>query len=299
MYGAENFNAADSSSNRWTVVKRWLMEPMLHFIVVGALLFAADGLLNRRGEGDNSPIVRVTASEVDWLRETWTRQWQRPPDERELRGLISDYLKEGLLAREAREWGLDENDTIVRRRLAQKMEFLVQNTARLPDPLDEELLKLYTADSARNSIPAQISLSQIFFKTEAAARQALSRLESQTHDPVGDPSLLDTDYDKVDQKTLSNLLGADFAESVFGVAAGGWQGPFASGYGFHLVRIKGREAARQRPFDEVRQELLDAWHQKQQADAYRDFIAALFDKYEVIVEWSGEAPLDLLAEGSR
>jgi hypothetical protein len=93
-------------------------------------LFAAYAWLNRGG-GAAPDAVCITTAEVHWLQEMWARQWQRPPNEQELRGLIADYVKEALLAREARALGLDEHDTVVRRRLAQKLEFLVQDTAHL------------------------------------------------------------------------------------------------------------------------------------------------------------------------
>jgi hypothetical protein len=80
-------------------MRRWLKEPLLHFLVAGGLLFAAYGWLNR--ESVSTPnTVHITMAEVNWLRETWARQWQRPPSEQELRGLVTDYLKESLLARE-------------------------------------------------------------------------------------------------------------------------------------------------------------------------------------------------------
>jgi hypothetical protein len=119
----------------------------LHFLLVGGLLFAAYAWLD--GGSDATPrVVRITAVEVNWLKDTWARQWQRPPSEQELRGMVADYAKEALLARHAHELGLAENDTVVRRRLAQKMEFLVQDTARLAEPGEDELRQLYDDNRA-------------------------------------------------------------------------------------------------------------------------------------------------------
>jgi hypothetical protein len=101
---------------------RMLREPLLHFLLIGGLLFATYSWLRRGACDDTAPAgVRITASEVAWLKETWSRQWQREPTREELRGLATEFLKEELLAREARAMRLDENDTIVRRRLAQKV----------------------------------------------------------------------------------------------------------------------------------------------------------------------------------
>ena len=112
-------------------MKHWLKEPLLHFLVAGGVLFGAYAWLNHGAPENSAGVVRITASEVAWLKETWARQWQRAPDDRELQGLVADYLREELLAREARAMGLDEGDTIVRRRLAQKMTFLLEDTARI------------------------------------------------------------------------------------------------------------------------------------------------------------------------
>ena len=130
-----------------------------------------------RESADAPRTVRISVAEVNWLKETWARQWQRPPTEEELRGLVTDYLKETLLAREAAEMGLDENDTVIRRRLAQKMEFLVQDTARLAEPGDgSTALDSTAANQARYQAPARVSFSQLFFRNQADAQKGLAQL---------------------------------------------------------------------------------------------------------------------------
>ena len=119
-------------------MKRWLQEPLLHFLVGGAILFGIHAWVNP-GSADSdtaSRQIRIGAGEVRWLAETWERQWRRPPTQEELNGLVSNLLREELLAHEAKELRLDENDTIVRRRLAQKLEFMIQDTARLAEPTE-------------------------------------------------------------------------------------------------------------------------------------------------------------------
>ena len=161
-------------------MRHWLKEPLLHFLVAGGLLFAAYAWLNRGG-GEAPHAVPITATEVHWLKEMWARQWQRPPDEPELRGMVTDYVKEKLLAREARALGLDENDTIVRRRLAQKLEFLVQDTARLADPHEDELRQLYDTSRARYHTPARLSFTRAHDIVSVAARQ-LAAIEHRLED---------------------------------------------------------------------------------------------------------------------
>jgi hypothetical protein len=279
-------------------MRHWLKEPLLHFLVAGGLLFAAYTWLNRGG-GEVPGVVRITAAEVHWLKATWARQWQRPPSEQELRGVVADYVKEALLAREARALGLDQNDTVVRRRLAQKLEFLVQDTARLAEPHEDELRQLYDASRARYHTPARLSFTQLYFKTEAAARHGLEDLSTHSVDELGDRSLLERDYTQADEQTVTSLFGGAFASKVFTLEPGQWHGPVASGYGFHLVQISERQAAQPRPFDEVRAQVRDEWQRVQQAKASAQYFARLLQKYDVVVEESLQSLLGPLTEVVR
>jgi parvulin-like peptidyl-prolyl isomerase len=273
-------------------------EPLLHFLIAGGLLFAAYGWLNRES-ADAPRTVRISVAEVTWLKETWARQWQRPPSEQELRGLVTDYLKETLLAREAQELGLDENDTVVRRRLAQKMEFLLQDTARLAEPGEDVLRRFYDARRTQYQTPGRVSFTQLFFKTEAAARHALGELKTRDVADLGDPSLLERDYAQADEQTVAATFGPAFAGQVFALAPGEWHGPLASGYGFHLVRVDAQQAAQARPFDEVRAQVLDEWHRVQQEKAGKQFFAGLLKKYDVVVEDSVKPLIGPLSGGMR
>jgi hypothetical protein len=279
-------------------MRYWLKEPLLHFLVAGGLLFAAYAWLNR-GDGDTPRVVRITAAEVHWLKDMWAQQWQRPPNEQELRGIVADYVKEALLAREAHALGLDENDTVVRRRLAQKMEFLVQDTARLAEPGEDELRQLYDASRTRYQTPARMSFTQIYFKTAAAARQGLDELMTHSAAELGDRSLLEGEYARADEQTVTSLFGREFADKVFALEPYQWHGPVASAYGFHLVRISERQAAQPRPFDEVRAQVLNEWQRFQQARANAQFFAALLKKYDLVVEESVKPLIGPLAEVVR
>jgi len=273
----------------------WLKEPLLHFLLAGGLLFAAYAWINQ-GEDNEPRVVRISEAEVNWLRETWTRQWSRQPDEQELRGLVTGYLKEGLLAREAQELGLDENDTVVRRRLAQKMEFLVKDTARLAEPDEAELRRLYDDNRARYQTLARISFAQIYFRSEPAALQGLEDLATHSAAELGYPTLMERDYTDTDEQTVTSLFGPDFAEALFALEPSTWHGPVPSGYGFHLVRISEHQAAQPRPFDEVRSQLTEEWHRAQQIKTTEQFLAGLLKKYNVVVDESVKSLIGPLAE---
>jgi parvulin-like peptidyl-prolyl cis-trans isomerase-like protein len=203
-----------------------LREPLAHFLVAGTLLFAGHAWLNRGTEHSASEaagVVRLTANEVEWLKQSWTRQWQRPPAGDELKGLVADYLKEELLSREARALRLDVDDTIVRRRLAQKMSFLVEDTARVAAPSDDELRRFYEADRGRFQSPARVTFRHIFFNRDrqggAAAAQARQRLANSDASvdvaTLGDRFLLEYEFADSDERTITNLFGREFARRVF------------------------------------------------------------------------------------
>lgn len=279
-------------------MRGWFSEPLLHFLLAGGLLFAAYAWLNR-GEDEEPREVRITAAEVTWLKETWARQWQRSPNEQELRGLVTDYLKETLLAREAAEMGLDENDTVIRRRLAQKMEFLVQDTARLTEPSDAELRRFYEANRAHYQEPARVSFTQLFFRNQADAKQGLSQLAEQRPDELGDPSMLEGDHAEVDTQAVTSQFGDAFSRAVFGLDAGPWHGPVASAYGFHLVRVNARQDAQPLPYEAARAQVLEDWQREEQTQASQRFYAELLKKYDVVVDDSVKPLVGPLAGMAR
>ena len=278
-----------------------LKEPLLHFLVLGATLFGAYAWQNR-GTDEKNPVVQVRIGEgdVQWLKETWARQWQREPTQEELRGLATEFLKEELLAREARAMGLDENDTVVRRRLAQKLEFLIQDTSRLVEPTNEDLQRFYESNPDRFSDAARVSFTHVFFNrdrradAEADAKAAMEKL-SHADAPasaadMGDRLLIDTEFHDADEQIVSGQFGRDFARAVFALKPGRWQGPIASGYGLHLVRISELKPARKLEFSEVRAQVLELWRDQRQREDNEKYFAGLLRKYDVVID-EGVKPL--------
>jgi hypothetical protein len=286
---------------RFNAVKLF-KEPLVHFLLLGAVLFTVHAWLNRdRLTEDNARPVRITAQEIEWLKQIWTRQWQRPPTDDELKGLVAEYLKEELLSREARALQLDQNDTIVRRRLAQKMEFLLQDTTRIVEPTETELRRIYEAHPERFQTSALVSFTHIYFNRDqrgesaaADASQALQELSKPgapaSAPELGDRFLLEYDVVGQDEQAVANLFGREFAQTVFTLEPGQWQGPVESGYGLHLVRVAERQGPRLRAFDEVRQQVLEDWHRDRQKTVDEQYFAGLLKKYEIVVD-DGIKPL--------
>jgi len=279
-----------------------LKEPLLHFIVAGAVLFAAHAWLGTTQVATSGlEPVRIGKGQVAWLTETWSKQWLRQPSSEELKGLIDGLVTEDLLAREAKAMGLDQDDTIIRRRLAQKLNFLVEDTVRLADPAEDQLRTYYFANADRYRTAARLSFMQLYFNpeqhqdTETDARMVLAKLQTMAGRDVavtaGDPSLLNAELRDVDEQAVTSIFGPEFSRAVFALADGVWSGPVKSDYGDHLVFVETKTPAMQRPFDEVRDRVLEAWRAEQQRTANRDYIDRLRNKYGVVFDANVKALL--------
>jgi PPIC-type PPIASE domain len=276
---------------------RVLKEPLVHFLLAGAVLFGTYAWIIRTPERPTAyktAQAHVSAGDVRWLAENWTTQWQRPPTRGELRGLITDYLNEQLLAREARALGLEDNDVIVRRRLAQKLTFLIDDTARRAQPTEQELQQYYEANAQRFGSDARISFAHIYFSPQrradarSDATDALKLLLAEgattsTAD-LGDRLLIGSELRDETEQSISNILGPDFARAVFVLGIGRWSGPVQSGYGLHLVRVSTMKEARVAPLSEIRERVTAEWKREQETRAKDRYLAELRKKYDVVAD---------------
>ncbi|WP_192360060.1 peptidyl-prolyl cis-trans isomerase [Mesorhizobium mediterraneum] len=275
-------------------------EPLLHFAVVGAILFGGYSWLNdKQAEATIVEPVRIGEGDVRWLKQTWASQWLREPSADELKGLVDDLLSEKLMAREAQQMGLEQDDTIIRRRLAQKLKFLVEDTARLAEPTEAELRQFYALNLAHFETPGRLSFRQVYFNPErrkdaaADATAAMGALTANVEDDSieGDRLLFGDSFADTDELALSGMFGADFAREVFALEPGGWRGPVKSGYGFHLVLVTQRTATAPKPFETVRDAVLAEWRSAKQTEFSRDYLIALRNKYGVELDDSTKATL--------
>jgi PPIC-type PPIASE domain len=269
---------------------RLLKEPLLHFLVLGGLMFAAYSAIGTDHQTvQPQPIIRVTAADAEWLKGMWTRQWLRPPTDEEFSGLVIDHLKEEVFSREARALELDVGDTVVRRRLAQKMEFLLQDTIRTAQPTEADLRALYETRPDLTRIPPRVSFTQVFFQREQGdgrARASLAALSDANAEPdeQGDRLLLGDTFAEQDEQTLTNLFGAAFARAVLALPVGRWSGPIESAYGLHLVKVTEALPTPALSFPEVQLRIVDEWRRERQETANADLTKGLLRKYRLVVD---------------
>ena len=290
-----------------------LKEPLLHFLVIGALLFAAYAWVNR-DSGTAPPQVRLAQSDVSWLRETFALEHQRQPSEAELRGLVRDFVKEELFARQAQELGLNKDDIVVRRRLAQKMAFLLQDNSRAAAPSDDDLHRLYEAQRGRNPgnqaatqalfTRPRISFTQVFFSRDqrpdaaADAREALRILSGGTAPTatMGDRASFKTEFRNVDERAVANQLGAKFAAKIFELAPGAWQGPLGVEPRAAPGADQRARAGRAAPFDQVRDQIVEMWQAQSQRETEERTFAELLKKFQLVPDESVKALVEPLID---
>jgi len=272
-----------------------LREPLLHFLLLGGLIFAVLFEEEAPGTASVENQILIEAAEVERMAAAWEQRWQRPPSEAELSGLIGEAVREQVLYREALTLGLDRDDVVVRRHLRQKYEFLTQDLAYDTDPDDATLRAYFEAQGDRYAQSARVSFHQVLFsptrrgaQAEIDAVQTLADLkwatEPGTAETLGDITSLPSDLVGLDLHAIEAMFGPDFVAALQTVEPGRWAGPIASDFGLHLVWITGRAPGRRLAFEEVRQRVRDDWIYEQRVAANEAVYRKLLERYEVVVE---------------
>jgi parvulin-like peptidyl-prolyl cis-trans isomerase-like protein len=271
---------------------RVLREPLVHFLLLGALLF----LFSRwkSGPSDSGRIV-VTRVRIEQLATAFSRSWQRPPTERELAGLVEDYVKEEVYVREAIATGLDRDDTIIRRRLRQKLEFLTEDALEGAAPSDEDLRGYLKAHADSFRVEPRVAFRQVFLDrnrrgaaAQEQARALLVRLSSARPgadiSALGDSRMLPSVVELTPQSDVARVFGQEFAAQVTSLAPGSWAGPIASGYGLHLVEVTERVEGRLPELAEVRDAVARDWQGQRRKERKDSLFRSLLARYTVVVE---------------
>jgi hypothetical protein len=285
-------------------VKRLLREPLVHFLLLGALLFAASAVIRPGPAG--VPASRQIELGVDDLAQlviAYRAQWRRDPTPEEFDRMVEGKVQEEILYREALALGLDKDDTIVRRRMAQKMQFLAEGTAAARVPPPEELRAWFEQNRQRFALPSRVSFRHLYFspdrrgeRARADAEQALARLEGQPEDArvaatLADRFMFQDYYRDRAPEYLGKEFGPQFALAVARLPVGSWQGPVQSGFGWHLVFVDTLVPGRIPDFAEIEPEVRTAWLGEQKQIAWRKAYEAMRARYTVMLPAPpGDAP---------
>jgi hypothetical protein len=278
----------------------WWREPLLHFIVVGALMFGAYFGLNRgQGEADAPRQIVLTADDVLQMRIAWRAQGRAEPTPQQLQQMVETKVREEVLYREALAMGLQNDDVIVKRRLAQKMDFLAEDLSTLREPTRDELQQWHRTHADEFALPPRASFRHLFFGFDQRgaragddAAAALVRIAGKPADAAGlagDAFPLQGNYAERTPEQVAAAFGAPFARGLFALQPGAWPGPVESGFGWHLVFIEALTPGRVPDFDAVEAEVRASWQKHQRSEFKRAAYETMRAKYSVVLPPSDAA----------
>jgi hypothetical protein len=281
------------------LIHRLIREPLLHFLILGMCVFVGYHLF----ANPNRPVqgkIAVTQAKIDNLIDNFARSWNRPPTQDELNGLIRDYVREEASVREAIALGLDRDDTVIRRRLRQKMDFMIEDVAAQTEPSEKDLALFLRSHPEKFRTEGTTSFQHVYFNPSAhkqidqEIRQALEQLKNgRDFESYGDPILIDRVFKDASSDEIKGQFGEKFLGELDQVPIGQWSGPIESGLGLHLVfiteRKEGKEPDLNQIHDQVKREWANAKRVEMNERAYRDLLA----RYSVVIEQPAESKKEI------
>ena len=272
-------------------LRPWWRQPLFHFILAGALLFAIDWA-RTDDPAAASRQIRVGAEKVDQLRSRFERRHDRQPSDRELGELVDSYVRDEVLYREALKLGLHRSDRIVRRRLVQAMEFLTEDMTPLEEPDEAELRAYFREHRGEYRRRARYRFRHVFYPDRESfggenGEQAgpLERLgEGANWKKLGRPFIHGSRFRGLTSSEVDRKFGPGFAERLSKLPTGEWRGPVQSKFGRHFVYLEEKSGAGEVDFEDVREQVKKDLRERRRAEANRRAVRELRGKYEVTVE---------------
>jgi len=279
-------------------VIKLLREPLLHFLLIGAaLFFIYYTTADRSNFNQSKDIIVISPSDIDRLAYLFEKTWQRPPNDKELRGIVDDYLEEEVLYREALRLGLDKDDTVVRRRMRQKMEFLVNDISEQTEPTEKQLEEFLNNHKEKYRVDPTISFQHIYFKpdkdtekTKKRINDIKNKLYQQTTSlkdtqNIGDATMLPIELKQATLSEIDNQFGKGFGAKLSELDQKKWQGPIESAYGFHLIFLEEKTEGYVPNLSEIRNDVERDWQYALKKDLEQQYFKKKLVQYQVQIQW--------------
>ena len=269
-----------------------LKEPLFQFMLIGAVIFAVSEVA-AGWKDDGLRIISIDSDLEHYLENLYSAQFGARPETETLDHLINNYIREEVMYREALRLGLAEQDEIIRRRLIQKMEFLLTDSTDVSEPDAASIRTFYELHADEFTIPARVSFRHLYFSddnqdtitAEQRAGNALSSIQSgrfQEAAALSDKFQLNDHYVELDQREARQLFGqSQLIQGLFDAQVGRWSGPFQSGYGWHLILVEQRNENLLQPLDEVRDKVISAWRLENSTSQFESVLRDLMGRYQV------------------
>lgn len=272
-----------------SALKRLFREPLLQFLFFGLCIFIAAEWLESRRQND-AATIRIDANLQSYLQNLYNAQFGYQPSPDILRQLIDNHITEEVLFREALQVGLAREDEIIRRRLIQKMEYLILDSEIQAQAPDGALQSWYENHLEDYQLPARVTFKHIYFEDKneetPAKDRALAALANTDKGRIkGDRFPLQNEYSQLSPNEAAQLFGrTEFSSRLFTDPVGSWQGPWQSGYGYHLVLIENRTEPVTQNFEQVQDQVFTAWQKADQQQRFDDAIAERKKSYNIVWE---------------
>lgn len=273
------------SAQRW--LGAILREPLTHFLLAGLAMFLFFAWRGNAVDPASRTII-VDEAQVERLAAIWTQTWQRPPRGVEIDGMIRDYIKEEIYNREAIRLGLDQDDIVIRRRLRSKMEYLEGAAVENSIPSDATLQKWLDSHAAQYASDARFSFDQIYLG-EGGLADARRRADAIRGDltsgrawnRLGERISLPISMETAATSEIDRQFGDKFTAELARIKPGTWSGPVASGFGYHLVRVRQIAPGKAVRLSDVRQSVENDWRAATLKDRQARAYQALLDGYSI------------------
>jgi peptidyl-prolyl cis-trans isomerase C len=286
----------DPPESRFLMLKRWLREPLLHFLLIGIAVFAVYAYTHRgRGGFESSRQIALSLDDLRLMDTYFESQWHRQPTPAEFQAMVEDKVKEEVLYREGIAMGLDKDDTIVKRRMAQKVQFLAEDVAAAHEPSTAELKAWFERNKDKFALPSRYSFRHLYFSPDKRGKNAqedaaktLAKITGQPEDSklavsMGDSFMFQDYYGDRAPSAIAKEFGPQFAVALEKVKPGSWQGPVESGYGWHLVFVDTVIPGRTPALEEIESDVKTAWLGEQKTTAWQKAYQEMRAKYVLLL----------------
>ncbi|WP_394172437.1 peptidyl-prolyl cis-trans isomerase [Thalassotalea litorea] len=269
-------------------ITRLIKEPLTHFIVIAVGLFFAFDVMNDN-EGDAQHVINVSSGRIEQLHQRFVKVWQRTPTQEEMASLIDNYVLDEIYAREARGLGLDVNDGVIRKRLRQKMEFMMQDITSAQPPAPEELARFFNENQKKYREPNTYSFQQVFMSNDTPEKVVNMWVGQQQQrinkglEPEGTSSLLPKSLQSQSLTIVARQFGNDFAQSLSVQPIEQWSGPISSGYGLHFIYISDVQHGSLPNLSQIEDSVLADWRYQKNLANQKSYEQDLLDRYQVNV----------------
>ncbi|ARN74321.1 peptidyl-prolyl cis-trans isomerase [Oceanicoccus sagamiensis] len=269
------------------MLKTLLKEPLLHFILIALLFFVAYQQLNPPQENDFT--ISVSEGRLQLLKNQFTERWKREPLPEEIQNSAMLYAINEMYLREARALAMDKGDTVIDRRIKQKMDYMLEDLAATKQPTAEEIQAFYQTNAERYMAPDIYSFQQVYLsmdrpQAELEQKQAENKvLLASGKTPEGDQTLLPKNLQQQPDFQIERRFGKAFVAELKGLDVGQWQGPIKSGLGLHYILIAEKNPATLQPLAAVQETVLQDMQYQNRLELVKTFEQKLQEKYTVII----------------